>query len=572
MIIFERISWKNFLSTGDQKTEINLSQNKTNLIVGTNGAGKSTILDALTFSLFGKPFRKINKPQLLNNVNEKDCLITVNFSIGNTKWKVERGIKPSIFKIYKDGKVLDQLHSSNDQQKWLEQNILKMNYKSFTQIVILGSSAFIPFMQLSTAHRREVIEDLLDIKIFSQMNAISKEKIKLIRSDISTLELKKDSFEEKIKMQVNFIEEIESRNKKYIKDKSNKINALVGEENILSKENATIQSNITKLKEEVENYSSSLDKLTKLNNLKNKILEKIQTISEDHKFFNSNNTCPTCEQDLEDNFRSNKLKEIETKAKDLDVGYKELQKTIEDEKVKEQSFLEITKNISELNNKIYYNNAKISSIQDQINGLNKEIHEASKSTSNKTEEYKKLKEFKDKLDKINIDLLENKNQLKYYSCISDLLKDNGIKTKIIKKYLPLINKEINKYLQMMDFCINFLFDEEFNETIQSPVHEDFTYSSFSEGEKTRINLALIFAWREVARFKNSVNTNLLIVDEVFDSSLDEFGTDDFLKIIKYVIKNTNVFVISHKENLYDHFQKVFKFEKNKGFSHLKILT
>jgi DNA repair exonuclease SbcCD ATPase subunit len=572
MIIFEKISWKNFLSTGNQKTEIVLSKDKTNLIVGTNGAGKSTILDALTFSLFGKPFRKINKPQLLNNVNEKECLVDIEFSIGNTKWKVSRGIKPSVFNIYKDGKVLDQLNSVNDQQKWLEQNVLKMNYKSFTQIVILGSSAFIPFMQLSTPHRREVIEDLLDIKIFSQMSLISKENIKLIKSNISTLELKKDSFEDKIKMQKEFISEIETRGKKYIEEKTSRINILTEEQTNIGKENNNIELEIVQLKDSLKVYSKTLDKIKQLNGIKDKITGKIQTLTEEHKFFNTNTTCPTCEQSLDDSFRANKISEIKTKAKELEDGYSDLKKLIEDERENEKKFIEITDKITSCNNKISQNNFKISSIQEQIKSLNKDILDTSSGISKKTEEYDKLKEFEIKYNEIVADLNDNKNELRYYVYISDLLKDNGIKTKVIKKYLPLINKEINRYLQMMDFYINFSFDEEFNESICSPVHEDFTYSSFSEGEKTRINLALIFAWREVARFKNSVNTNLLIIDEVFDSSLDEFGTDDFLKIIKYVVTNTNVFVISHKENLHDHFQKVIKFEKKKGFSHMKTLT
>ena len=570
MILFKKISWKNFLSTGNQNTEIDFLKNKTNLIIGSNGSGKSTILDALTFSLFGKAFRKINKSQLINNVNEKDCVVSIYFSIGNIDWKIIRGIKPNIFKIYKNDKLLDQLNSSNDQQKWLEQNILKMNYKSFTQIVILGSSDFVPFMQLSTPQRREVIEDLLDIKVFSQMNFICKENIKLLRSDFTTLDLKKKSFEDKIKMQENFILDIKNRDEKKISEKKNIIKLSSLEINELIESNNKLIDTNNKFENNTKKYLNTDGRIQKLLDLRGKISQKKENSYSTYDFFVNNSVCPTCTQNIDEEFRINKVGELKSILKELNEGYDELKNLIEIEKKNQEIFFKLKEKISKNLNEISKNNTKISLLQKQIQNYEQEIQTSADRLQDENIEYVKLKEFNNNLNKINSDLLNNKEKIKYYEYIHNLLKDNGIKVKIIEKYLPLINKEVNKYLQMMDFYINFSFDAEFNESIHSPIHEDFTYSSFSEGEKTRINLALIFAWREVAKFKNSVNTNLLIMDEVFDSSLDGFGTDDFLKIIKYSIKNNNIFVISHKENLYDQFERVIKFEKYKGFSNIKV--
>lgn len=568
MIIFEKIRWRNFLSTGNQFTEVNLNSSSTTLIVGNNGAGKSTILDALTFSLFGKSFRGINKPQLLNSTNEKDCLVEIEFKIGSNQWLVRRGIKPNIFEIYKNGKLLDQNSSSSDQQKIFEQTILKMNYKSFTQIVILGSSNFVPFMQLTAASRREVIEDLLDIKIFSSMNSIIKEKIREIRDEIKTLELKKQSLKDKVKMQEDFIEELENRGKDNIKNKNSQITTLSNECDTLLEENQKLQVTLNNLESEIEEYSGAKEKLLKLGNLKGKISQKIQTITEEHKFFTKNKTCPTCTQNIDEEFRINKIGEVENKAKELKSGYIELEKTITKEEGRELKFTSLTKNITKTTNAISQNNVKISGCQRQIRSLESEIQTITKQLENKNSEHGKLESFKENLDK-TFEELSNKNELiSYHDFAYTLLKDGGVKTKIIKKYLPLINQQVNRYLQMMDFYINFSLDEEFNETVQSPIHEDFSYSSFSEGEKQRIDLALLFTWREVAKFKNSTNTNLLILDEVFDSSLDGFGTEDFLKIIRYVIKDSNVFVISHKVGMEDRFGSVIKFEKVKGFSHI----
>ena len=568
MILFEKVRWKNFLSTGNQNTEINFVSHATNMVVGTNGSGKSTMLDALTFALFGKPFRKINKPQLINSVNEKDCVVEVEFSVGTINWKVIRGIKPNVFEIHKDGSPLNQSAAALDQQKWLEQNVLKMNYKSFTQIVILGSSTFVPFMQLTASNRREVIEDLLDIRIFSSMNNLIKDKIRGIREEVKVLELKKESLNDKVRMQNNFIEELESRGKENIRQKENKIQELLVEENNLMNGNALIEEDVFKLNKEIEDVTGATDKLRKLGNLKGKISNKVSTITKEHKFFTENTVCPTCNQDIEETFRINRIEDAQTKAKELQSGYKELEVAIKEEEDRERQFTILSKEITSLTHGISQNNTKIAGCQKQVRDLESEIQRITDNLANRNTEHEKLATFKDNLKTTYDDLATRKETIDYYDFSYSLLKDGGVKSKIIKKYLPLINQQVNRYLQMMDFYINFTLDEEFNETVQSPIHENFSYASFSEGEKMRIDLSLLFTWREVARMKNSVNTNLLIMDEVFDSSLDGIGTEEFLKIIRFVIKDANIFVISHKESLYDKFDTVIKFEKVKGFSRM----
>ena len=568
MILFEKIRWRNFLSTGNQNTEFNLTKHPTNLVIGTNGAGKSTLLDALTFALFGKPFRRINKPQLINSVNEKDCIVEVEFSIGNTNWKVIRGIKPNIFEIHKNESPLNQSAAALDQQKWLEQNVLKMNYKSFTQIVILGSSTFVPFMQLTATNRREVIEDLLDIRIFSSMNNLIKDKIRGIKEEVKILELKKESLNDKVGMQNNFIEELENRGKENIKDKEDRIENLLKEENDLMNVNQSKNEELNSTQKKVEQYSGATGKLRKLGDLKGKISNKVATITKEHKFFTENTVCPTCTQPIEEDFRINKVDDAQNKAKELQSGYKELEQAIKEEEDRERQFTFLSKEITSLTHGISKNNTKIAGCQKQIRDLESEIQRITEQLADRNIEHEKLATFTDNLKTTYDDLATRKETINYYDFSYSLLKDGGVKSKIIKKYLPLINQQVNRYLQMMDFYINFTLDEEFNETVKSPIHENFSYSSFSEGEKMRIDLALLFTWREVARMKNSVNTNLLIMDEVFDSSLDGFGTEEFLKIIRYVVKDANIFVISHKESLHDKFDNVTRFEKIKGFSRM----
>ncbi len=568
MILFEKIRWKNFLSTGNQYTEVELDSNSTTLIVGTNGAGKSTVLDALTFSLFNKPFRKISKGQLINTVNEKDCRVEVEFSIAETQWKVVRGIKPNIFEIHRNDICLDQFSAVNDQQKWLEQNVIKMNYKSFTQIVILGSSSFVPFMQLTATNRREVIEDLLDIKIFSSMNSLIKDKMRGLREEIRTLELKKESLNDKVKMQTDFITELEQQGKNRIQENNTKINNLFGESDNYVKINEDLENSVHDLTKEQEKVTGATEKLRKLGTIKGTLSNKVATITKKHKFFEENTVCPTCKQEIEELIRLNNISDAQDKIKELQSGYQELEEAIKKEEEREHHFTKLSKEITTLTHGISKNNTHISGCQRQIRDLESEIQKLTEQLANRNTEHENLESFKDNLGKTYEALASKKDTINYHDFSYSLLKDGGVKSKIIKKYLPLINQQVNRYLQMMDFYINFTLDEEFNETVQSPIHDNFSYASFSEGEKMRIDLALLFTWREVARYKNSVNTNLLIMDEVFDSSLDGFGTEEFLKIIRFVIKDANVFVISHKTGMDDRFGSVLKFEKIKGFSRL----
>jgi DNA repair exonuclease SbcCD ATPase subunit len=568
MLVFHKIRYKNFLSSGNQFTEIDFEKNHTNLIIGTNGAGKSTVLDALTFALFNKPFRKINKPQLVNTTNEKDCLVEIEFSTNSRDYLVRRGIKPNVFDIEVNGQPLHKEADDRANQRILEENILKVNYKSFTQIVILGSSTFVPFMQLPTAHRREVIEDLLDIRIFSAMNNLIKDRIRTQKDQVKSLELRKENLKEKMKMQQNFIEELENRGNANINANKEKIANLDKEVGIYMIENAKTEEGIIQYTKEQEEVVGAGEKLVKLNNLRGKISQKVSVITKEHKFFTENTVCPTCTQTIEEEFRLNRITDAQNKAKELKKGYEDLEETIKIEQERERQFIALSKEITKLNHEISQNNTRISLNQRQIRDLETEIQTITEQLKNRNTEHEKLEEFKENLQKTFEDLSKKKEEIVYYDFAYSLLKDDGVKTKIIKKYLPFINQQVNRYLQMMDFYINFHLDEEFNETVKSPIHEDFSYSSFSEGEKMRIDLALLFTWREVARVKNSVNTNLLIMDEVFDSSLDGFGTDEFLKIIRYVIKDANIFVISHKAELHDKFESVLRFEKVKGFSRM----
>tara|TARA_A100000164_G_scaffold286764_1_gene259693 strand:+ start:1843 stop:3558 length:1716 start_codon:yes stop_codon:yes gene_type:complete len=566
MITFKTIKWKNFLSTGDHWNEINFLEKNTNLIIGTNGSGKSTMLDALTFALFNKPFRKINKSQLMNTANERDCLVELEFSVNNRDYIVRRGMKPNIFDIEINGNLMHRQADDRSNQKILEESILKVNYKSFTQIVILGSSTFVPFMQLSGSNRREVIEDLLDIRIFSAMNHLIKDQIREKKEKVRSLDLKKDNLKDKMTMQKNFIKELEERGKNDITMSKDKINSLITETDNYVSTNENLELEVTGLIEDQEKVTGAGKKLLKLNNLKGKLSNKVTTLTKEHKFFKDNVSCPTCTQPIEEEFRLNRITDVQTKAKELKKGYKDLEETIKKEQDRERQFQKLSKEITKLNNDISKNNTHISFNQRQIRDLESEIQVTTEQFKNRNTENEKLKEFKDNLKNTIEDLSSHREDINHHDFAYSLLKDDGVKTKIIKKYLPFINQQVNRYLQLMDFYINFTLDEEFRETVKSPIHEDFSYASFSEGEKMRIDLALLFTWREVARVKNSVNTNLLIMDEVFDSSLDGFGTDEFLKIIRYIIKGANIFVISHKSELNDKFENVIQFDKVKGFS------
>ena len=568
MITFQKIKWKNFLSTGDHWSEIDFLGHTTNLVVGTNGSGKSTMLDALTFVLFNKPFRKINKSQLVNATNEKDCVVEVEFTVNNKDYLVRRSIKPNKFDIEVNGTLLHKESDDRLNQKILEENILKVNYKSFTQIVILGSSSFVPFMQLSTSNRRDVIEDLLDIRIFSAMNNLIKEKIRTEKEKIRALDLKRDNIKDKISMQENFIKELEEQGKTNIAENEKKRDRLGDEICVLIMQTEDLEDDVYGLTEEQKKLTGAGDKLLLLNTLKGKLSNKVSTLTKEHKFFTGNRVCPTCTQDIEEEFRLNKISDVEIKASELKKGYEELESSIKSEQERERQFNKLSKEISKLNNGISKNNTQISGFQRQIRDLESEAKRFTEQLANRSTENEKLIEFNSSLQTTLEESSERREEVVYHDFAYSLLKDDGVKTKIIKKYLPFINQQVNRYLQLMDFYINFTLNEEFVETVRSPIHEDFSYSSFSEGEKMRIDLALLFTWREVARVKNSVNTNLLIMDEVFDSSLDGFGTDEFLKIIRFVIKDANVFVISHKSELHDKFNSVIRFDKVKGFSRI----
>ena len=568
MILFEKITWKNFLSTGDVPTTISFVENETNLIVGSNGAGKSTILDALCFVLFNKPYRKINKPQLINSVNEKNCVVEIDFKVGSRQYTVRRGIKPNVFDIIVNGEMLHKEADDRANQKILEEHILKLNYKSFTQIVILGSVGLTPFMQPTSTHLREEIEDLLDIRVFSAMNNLIKEDIRQNKEVIRSLDVKKNAAKDKVQMQEDFIENLEERGMEVINQKYAKIKTIDLEIDELSLKNRDLNKKIDGKTKDVESFNGATKKLRKLGTLRGAISNKVSTLTEHKGFFETNTVCPTCQQDIEEDFRLDRISEAQSKLQELQEGFKQLEESIKEEENRELLFTKLTKEITSLSHDISQNNTRISGLQRQSRDLQSEVQVVTDQLQNRSAEHEKLEHLREGLQSLFDQLAKKKQEINYQNFAHNLLKDGGVKTKIIKKYLPLINQQVNRYLQLMDFYINFKLDEEFVETIQSPIHDKFSYSSFSEGEKMRIDLALLFTWREVARFKNSANTNLLIMDEVFDSSLDGFGTDEFLKIIRYVIKGANIFVISHKTELLDKFENVLKFDKVKGFSKL----
>jgi DNA repair exonuclease SbcCD ATPase subunit len=566
MIVFKTLKWKNFLSTGNTFTEFNLNGAKTNLIVGANGAGKSTILDALTFSLFGKPFRKINKPMLMNSINGSDLVTEIEFESGKNQFKIVRGIKPGLFEIWQNGVLLDQSSSTTDYQKYLEQNILKMNYKSFTQIVVLGSSTFVPFMRLPVASRREIIEDILDIQIFSIMNLNLKEKIKTSGDELKEKDYEIDLLEEKITMQKNFIVNLELQNKNDIEEKNAKVIHLTKIVKEVNDKLDHLNQDRNAIGDEIKEFSNATTKLKKLGNLRGKIQQKFSSHRKEHEFFTENTTCPTCTQHISEDLRDTKVSEILNSIKELKQGMEEMEVAISLEEERETKFTKLSQEWNSLFNDIQIQQFQISSYQSQIQDLQKEITNLQNNNANRNEEDSKLSTLQTKLDEAKNQLTTIKEEQECLRAAAMLLKDNGIKTRIIKRYLPVMNDLINKYLQNMDFYVNFTLDENFEETIKSRYRDSFSYESFSEGEKARIDIALLLTWRAVAKLKNSVDTNLLILDEIFDGSLDTNGSSELGWILKNFDDNTNVFVISHRENMEDKFDKTWKCEKIKNFS------
>ena len=566
MITFKKVRWKNFLSTGNVFNEVDLQGARTNLIVGTNGAGKSTILDALTFSLFGRSFRKISKSMLVNSVNEKDTIVEIEFGIGKNNYHITRGIKPSKFEVSCNGKLWDQDSKAVDQQKNLEQNVLKMNFKSFTQIVVLGSSTFVPFMRLPGTQRREIIEDILDIQVFSVMNQRLKDKVRDNNEETKDLDYQITILEEKITLQKKYMFEMEKKNKEEADKKKEKIKELKEEEEESSENIHKLTEDVEKLSKQMEELSNSKNKLKKLNQFLTKIQTKLATCEKEHGFFVDNHVCPTCTQVLSEEFREDKIKEGESKVDDLQIGLDDLNNAIEKEEKRETEFVRLSKDVLDLNASITQENYQITTIRKGISDLDNEIKDLQGLNPDKKGEFIKLEGLiTDKKD-LKGTLSSTRKEKDTLLAASQLLKDNGIKTRIIKTYLPAMNQLINKYLHSMDFYVNFTLDENFEEIIKSRYRDVFSYDSFSEGEKARIDIALLLTWRSVAKLKNSVDTNLLILDEIFDGSLDQSGSSDLGWILRNFDDSTNVFVISHKESMTDKFQRTLTVEKPKNYS------
>ena len=568
MINFNCVRWKNFLSTGNTFTEIPLDKNATTLIVGENGAGKSTILDALCFSLFGKPFRVISKSQLVNSINDRETVVEVEFSIGTKEWKIIRGIRPNIFEIYCDSILVNQDANSRDYQKFLEQNVLRLNYRSFTQVVILGSSTFVPFMQLKASHRREVVEEILDIKIFSIMGMLLKQKIKDLTDEIKELDYQFELAVEKISMQQNYIDDMKAnkeqiilekqmthKNNKSVLDERTEEFDFIGEENI-------------DLMKQTDDHDTIKGKLQKFNNLRATLIEKHKQLTKDAEFFKNNENCPTCLQDIESSHKQSMLHDKEDKIKNIVDGATKLKDELKDVEVRLDEINDILTKVRENEVRRAELSSSITELEKYNQKLDDEISSFESGSVSETD-IDKLSNMKNECKGVENTRSTKKEERVYVHAARDMLDDAGIKTKIIKQYLPIMNQLINKYLMSMEFYVNFNLDENFNETIRSRFRDAFNYASFSEGEKMRIDLALLFTWRAIAKMKNSTNTNLLILDEIFDSSLDVFGADYFPRIIKYVVTDANVFVISHKtDELVDKFDNILKFDKIKGFSKL----
>jgi len=569
MILFKKVRWKNFLSTGNNFTEIDLTKHKSTLIVGTNGSGKSTILDAISFALYNKPFRKINKPQLVNSINGKDLCVEFEFIVGNATYKIVRGIKPNKFEIYKNDQLLNQDADSKDYQEVIEKQIVKMNHRTFSQVVVLGSSTYVPFMQLSAAARREVIEDLLDIQVFTTMNTLLKGKVTSNQDDLKQAKYDSDLIDEKINIQTAYINSL----KKDVSDKV-EVNKLKIQTTNVEIEGIeyTIDTNSTSIDEKMKD-TANLDKLTKRMEksviLKEKTIDRLSKLDKEIKFFHDNDDCPTCKQGIPHEFKAESITTKEGQVTEIKNNLVLLEEDYNNTVTEVTRINKIQKEIQAIQLEINKLQTEIISKKKFIDYLQAEIDGLETNTANVDAEKLKLKE----LQKQKAEAEDKKQKLledyEILQAASALLKDGGIKTRILRQYMPIINKLINKYLAAMDFFVQFEIDEQFNETIKSRFRDEFSYNSFSEGEKMRINLAVLFTWRAIAKMRNSAATNLLIMDEVFDSSLDSNGTDEFLKIIQTLTADTNTFIISHKtDQLFDKFHNVIKFEKTKNFSRI----
>jgi DNA repair exonuclease SbcCD ATPase subunit len=567
MIVFKSVQWKNFLSTGNSANKVLLNKSSTTLIIGKNGEGKSTILDALCFSLFGKPFRNINKGQLVNSINGKGCEVEVEFDISGKEYKIVRGIKPNKFEIYVDNELMNQDAAVRDYQKVLEQQILKLNYKTFTQVVILGSASFVPFMQLPSTQRREVIEDILDIRIFSTMNQLLKEKANDTKAEIARIEQEISMAKTKVEGQTLLIKTLSDA-------KSDAIESLLSKIQDNNKEILASESSLASLVAEIATLQSQTAKksdldsdIEKAKGMRTRLATKIEHCEHHTEFFNENDICPSCSQDIPDAHKEAILKDLNEKIDDNNTKISDLNSVLTKLTSQLDGVNNLLKEITDKNISVSTYNAQITMLNRNNATLQAEIDSHKTDNTNVDEEKRKLKELaKEALDKINQKtvLAEHRN---IEEVANVLLKDTGIKTAIIREYLPVMNKLINKYLQAMDAYIHFELDEAFNESVKSRFRDDFTYASFSEGEKMRIDLSILFTWRQIAKMKNSVNTNLLLLDEIFDSSLDTAGTDYFLNLMNTLGENSNVFVISHKgDQLFDKFRSVIKFEKVNDFS------
>jgi len=568
MILFRNLKWKNLLSTGNYWTEINLSGNTNTLVVGENGSGKSTMLDALCFGLFGKPFRNINKPQLVNSINTKDCVVEVAFDTNNKNYRIVRGIKPNVFEIYCNGDLINQEAASRDYQEFLEKFILKLNYKSFTQIVILGSASFTPFMQLSASDRRAIIEDLLDIQIFSTMNSLVKDKLSNNKDLVSEKKHEIDLAQQKYDMQKKHIEELKQNNEDKVNEYAEEIQSHNDTISNLLSNVAILTTETEELQLVVASKIETEAKVKKITKFESQIETNLSKFRKDISFFQSHDDCPTCRQAIASSFKQEELATLNTKVIECEHGLSQLEEKLNEEQSKLNEINEKQKQIQQKQVEIATNNTTINETNKLIARLSKLVDELKESKVVSEKEEQTLKALKDFLLELQSNLKELIEERTYYEVASNLLKDTGIKTKIVKQYLPIINKLVNKYLASLDFFVNFNLDESFKETIKSRHRDEFTYNNFSEGEKQRIDMALMLTWRAVAKLKNSSNTNLLILDETFDSSLDSNGTEELMKIL-HMLEGVNLFVISHKGDiLQDKFLNVIRFAKEKNFSRI----